>query len=313
MFTFDEKIAKKYGVNEAIMLQNIVFWIKKNKANNKHYYDNKFWTYNSVNAFAEIFSFWTVRQIRTILNSLIDQNAIIAGNYNENPFDQTRWYALSDELNNLYFYDSKNDVTKIKTAFDQNGNCTFDQNGNCTFDQNVKSLYITDINTDNKQQIINNNPLPPKLSIETKNGDIANACFVEIEKQKQKDFSDNREVLTKSACKLWHQLIKDNSYEFTNRELEAIEIYASFKPFLQAYQVIPLLKILNDSANKGLDIYTALLKSVEFKTTAIAQAFAHQLVNENGKKLSLAEVIDVRNKTVAYEKQQRIISEKKNG
>ena len=89
--SFNITAAKLYGVEEAVLLHNIYFWIKKNKANNKHFYDGYFWTYNSVEAFSELFSYWTKRQVERILNNLIKKGAIIKANYNEKAYDRTSW------------------------------------------------------------------------------------------------------------------------------------------------------------------------------------------------------------------------------
>ena len=40
-YMFDGKVAMEFGVDGAIMLQNLYFWIKKNEANNKHYHDGR--------------------------------------------------------------------------------------------------------------------------------------------------------------------------------------------------------------------------------------------------------------------------------
>ena len=69
-YSFDIFLAKEVGVNEAIMIQNLVFWISKNKANEKHYHDGRYWTYNSQQALEEIFPFWSKYQIQRILKSL---------------------------------------------------------------------------------------------------------------------------------------------------------------------------------------------------------------------------------------------------
>lgn len=97
MYQFDPAIAQKHWVNEAIMYQNIVFWCTHNKANEKNYHDWQYRTYNSKKAFIELFPFWTERQIRTILDSLIDQWLIIKWCYNENKYDKTLWYSPSDK------------------------------------------------------------------------------------------------------------------------------------------------------------------------------------------------------------------------
>jgi len=96
-FYFEKKHAIQYGVEEAIMLENFLHWIAKNKANNHHHFDNRFWTYNSVKAFHKVFSFWTPKQIQRILKSLINQKIIMTGNYNKAGYDKTKWYALVNE------------------------------------------------------------------------------------------------------------------------------------------------------------------------------------------------------------------------
>lgn len=100
--SFDVEIAQKYGILEAILLENIYYWIKKNEANNKHFYDEKYWTYNSRKAFAEIFPYASEKQIRTALEKLIKNGLIITGNYNQDGRDRTLWYSLTDRGISLF-------------------------------------------------------------------------------------------------------------------------------------------------------------------------------------------------------------------
>ena len=53
-FSFDSDVAKIVGVNGAVLFWNITFWVMKNKANDKHFYDGNYWTYNSTQAFTEL-------------------------------------------------------------------------------------------------------------------------------------------------------------------------------------------------------------------------------------------------------------------
>lgn len=95
-YTFSVEVAKQCGVEEAVMLENIHYWIIKNKANNKHYYDNNYWTYNSVKAFTELFPFWSYKQVRRILSNLENKGFIKTGNYNQLKYDQTKWYCITE-------------------------------------------------------------------------------------------------------------------------------------------------------------------------------------------------------------------------
>lgn len=96
-YNFDVEVAREYGVNEAIMITNFQFWIKKNKSNNENFFDNHYWTYNSHKAFIKLFPFWSEQTIKTILKHLKERGVLITGNYNENKYDQTLWYAFADE------------------------------------------------------------------------------------------------------------------------------------------------------------------------------------------------------------------------
>lgn len=96
IYVFDGEIAKKYGVDEAIFLQNLLFWIAKNKANNRHEYNGRYWTYNSQEALMELFSFWTRNQIRRIIASLLNKGAIITDQHLDKRSHNMTWYAVSD-------------------------------------------------------------------------------------------------------------------------------------------------------------------------------------------------------------------------
>jgi hypothetical protein len=94
--TFDTDIAKEYGVDIAILVNNFAFWLQKNKANKKHIYEGKVWTYNSTKAFSELFPYWTENQIRRILGKMQDLEIIQSGNYNKVAYDRTKWYTFTD-------------------------------------------------------------------------------------------------------------------------------------------------------------------------------------------------------------------------
>lgn len=99
----DKEHATKYGVNGAIFLSYIFFWLDKNRDANRNYRDGKFWTYNSVKSLLEYFPFWSEKQLRKTIRDLEKQGAIEIGVYNKMPFDRTRWYTLGDVLYPLDF------------------------------------------------------------------------------------------------------------------------------------------------------------------------------------------------------------------
>jgi len=96
--SFNIEAARRYGVDGAILLQGMAAWISKNRANERHFHDGRWWTYNSKAALARLFPFWTEKQIRRIVNALTAAEAILQGNYSDGSYHNTTWYALSDDV-----------------------------------------------------------------------------------------------------------------------------------------------------------------------------------------------------------------------
>jgi hypothetical protein len=103
-FSFNIEFAKRYGVDEAIMVKSFQFWIRLNKANKVNYHDKRYWTYNTNKSLSEYYSFWTEKQVRRIIESLVDKEILIKGNYNKIAYDRTIWYAFMNE--DLYLSDN---------------------------------------------------------------------------------------------------------------------------------------------------------------------------------------------------------------
>lgn len=96
--SFNIEAARRFGVDGAILLQGMAAWISKNRANERHFHDGRWWTYNSKAALARLFPFWTEKQIRRIVNALTAAEAILQGNYSDGSYHNTTWYALSDDV-----------------------------------------------------------------------------------------------------------------------------------------------------------------------------------------------------------------------
>jgi hypothetical protein len=95
-------LAVKYGTNESLFLTNLCFWIEKNKANRVNYHDRHYWVYNTMEAWAELFPYFSKDQIRRLINKMRDQKILLVGVYNRIHYDRTQWYSVSDEVMALY-------------------------------------------------------------------------------------------------------------------------------------------------------------------------------------------------------------------
>jgi hypothetical protein len=100
--TLSVPLAVKYGANESLFLSNICWWIEKNRANNRHFHDGRYWTYNTVASFVELFPYFTANQIQYLIGKLREKNILLVGNFNKIGYDRTNWYSVSDEVMNIY-------------------------------------------------------------------------------------------------------------------------------------------------------------------------------------------------------------------
>lgn len=116
------------------MIQNFAFWIEHHAANGKNIHDGKVWTYNSVRAFAEIFPYWTGKQVKRIIDSLVKQDVLITGNFNDTKYDRTTWYAFTDAFIQRGFIH----LPKWDNGITQTGQPIPDNNIN----NNTDSIYI---------------------------------------------------------------------------------------------------------------------------------------------------------------------------
>lgn len=90
---FETEVAKDVGVVAAVLYQNIQYWCEHNRANRIHYHDGHYWTFNSIEAFTELFPYLTKNQINLALKKLEDSGYIKTGNYNKSAYDRTKWYT----------------------------------------------------------------------------------------------------------------------------------------------------------------------------------------------------------------------------
>lgn len=96
-YNFNPELACLIGVDETIVISAIAISIRKNKANERHYYDGRYWTSQSGKAIREMFPFWDNTQLRKVFESLFAQEVLMKGNYNKTKTEKMGWYAISDK------------------------------------------------------------------------------------------------------------------------------------------------------------------------------------------------------------------------
>ena len=95
---FSPKLAKILGVNEAIVIQQVHYWIEKYKDNADHQYDNRCWVYNTFEEWHEQFPFWSIATVKRTFYNLIEKKILITGWFNKKAYDHTNWYTINFEV-----------------------------------------------------------------------------------------------------------------------------------------------------------------------------------------------------------------------
>ena len=108
-------LASEIGLNEAIVLQQMHYWLKKSN----HNYDGRRWIYNSFPEWQKHFPFWSVMTIKRAVYSLEKQNLLYVGNYNKAKFDKTKWYSINyEKLEGMKRPSYQNDTTNVSKRND---------------------------------------------------------------------------------------------------------------------------------------------------------------------------------------------------
>ncbi|MBA4538811.1 DnaD domain protein [Bacillus aquiflavi] len=136
-------LAKKIGLNEAIVLQQLHYWIKSSS----HFYENRHWVYNTYEGWQKQFPFWSISTIRRAFSKLEKRGFLETGNFNKSSIDKTKWYSIN--------YDMLEGVNKCSVQNEQSS----EQNEH-SHDQNEQ--VVCSKRTNNMLKV--NRPIPEKTT-----------------------------------------------------------------------------------------------------------------------------------------------------
>ena len=96
----DQDLATVIGLNEAIVLQQLNYWLHSKSAKK---INDKWWVYNTYeNWKKQNFPFWSLATIRRTFSSLEKKEVVVSANFNRAGFDKTKWYSIDEtKLNQL--------------------------------------------------------------------------------------------------------------------------------------------------------------------------------------------------------------------
>lgn len=102
------KLAVKIGLNEAIFVQQLHYWVNGKNGKTR---DSKKWVYNTYDEWQEQFPFWSNSTLRRIIKSCEEQGIVITGNFNKIGIDRTKWYTVN--------YETISNMTRPTSQFEQ--------------------------------------------------------------------------------------------------------------------------------------------------------------------------------------------------
>ncbi|MEH7276699.1 hypothetical protein [Neobacillus vireti] len=86
-------LAAKIGLNEAVVLQQIHYWL----GISKHKIEGRTWVYNTYEEWQKQLPFWSVSTIKRGIRSLEMLGLLISANFNQLKMDKTKWYSIDYE------------------------------------------------------------------------------------------------------------------------------------------------------------------------------------------------------------------------
>lgn len=104
------ELATRIGLNNAIVVQQVHYWltnkaksVKEQDLEKEHTYrEGKFWTYDSYKSWQKQFPFWGVKTVERTFIALEDQGILISKKFNKLKADNTKWYTIDYEALDNY-------------------------------------------------------------------------------------------------------------------------------------------------------------------------------------------------------------------
>jgi hypothetical protein len=146
--SFSVEVAKEYGVNVANMLNHFSFWYLKNKADNVNFLKGDYWVRMKAKQMQQYYPYFTERQLRHLIDKMIDLKLLKQDEFNDKKNDRTKWYCLSKKSKNILAISTDKNVSNIKKEAKKPTDISTDKNvSNVTHkivsltDKNVSSIY----------------------------------------------------------------------------------------------------------------------------------------------------------------------------
>ena len=146
------ELAVKIGLNEAIFLQQLHYWLQKSK----NVIDGLKWSYNTYEELHEQFPFFSISTIKRIVKNLSEKGILLVGKFSKDSRDKTNWYSIDYSVFEALFNDEQSvDDAECQSDTMESVNLTQSDSVNLTRCNKVKSLTETSTETSTERKNIN--------------------------------------------------------------------------------------------------------------------------------------------------------------
>lgn len=144
-------------LNEAIVLNQLNYWIEINKKAEKNLVDGKYWVYNSYSDWRiNNFPYWSEKTIQRAFTRLENKGVVLSANYNKLAIDKTKWYTIDtkklQELVDEFNSDEDKMTNRQDKVTDRQDKMTCREGQN---DRPLPEITTENINRDYNSEITN--------------------------------------------------------------------------------------------------------------------------------------------------------------
>ena len=133
------ELATRIGLNEAIVLQQVNYWINDKEQGVIH--SGRRWVFNSYESWVKQFPFWSADTVKRAFTSLVKQGCLDVEQLNKSQHDRTNYYTINHDCELL------NDAEQVPSS--NGANCHDRQAHDAPMDEgkNARSLTVTTTKT----------------------------------------------------------------------------------------------------------------------------------------------------------------------
>lgn len=133
------ELATRIGLNEAIVLQQVNYWINDKEQGVIH--SGRRWVFNSYESWVKQFPFWSADTVKRAFTSLVKQGCLDVEQLNKSQHDRTNYYTINHDCELL------NDAEQVPSS--NGASCPDRQAQDALMDEvkNARSLMVTTTKT----------------------------------------------------------------------------------------------------------------------------------------------------------------------